>query len=69
MPNRGGGKKKILSGLWSGCTSVNSLGEKIEQRDSETMQFSSYFQPAGGKDNLSDTVDTAFFSVRDRKTY
>lgn len=45
------------------------LGEKMRQTDSETSQFSPYFQTAGGKDNLSDTVDTAFLTVRDRKTH
>lgn len=48
---------------------ANSLGEQEEQRDSEIVQFSFYFQPTGGKDNLPDTVDTDFFTVRDRKTH
>lgn len=38
------------------CT-VHNLGEKSEER------------AAGGKDNLSDTVDTTFLTVRDRKTH
>lgn len=46
-----------------------SLGEKTGDRISESLQFPSCFQPAGGKDNLSDTVDTAFLTVRDRKTH
>lgn len=47
-------------------------GETTRARKQNRLRkvaVSSYFQPAGGNGNLSDIVDIAFFTVRDRKTH